>query len=562
MELENVAENKEIAELLFPDVENSTEYYESKYPGRTLSKDSRVTRFGPSPTGFVHIGSLFAALVSERVAHQSNGIFYLRIEDTDKKREVNNGIKEITDALSKFSIKIDEGVTGEEKELGNYGPYKQSERKEVYQTFAKKLIVGGLAYPCFCSPEELEEARKAQEVKKIKPGYYGEWAKHRNIGIKEVKTLISSGKSFVVRLRSIGNEANKLEYEDLVKGGVTLTENDQDIVLIKSDGLPTYHFAHVIDDHLMRTTHVIRGDEWLSSLPVHLQLFKLLGWVAPNYAHISPIMKLEGKTKRKLSKRKDPEAAINYYLEGGYPIDSVIEYLLNIANSDFEDWRKLNPKSLSTEFQIKLDKFGKSGALFDLNKLTDISKQIVASMSAEDVFSSVLGWANVYDQNFAGRLLENKEYFIKIFSIERGGENPRKDLGKWSDVQDNTFYFFNDLYRDRLTKSESLPFPLSLSKDDVKNILSSYSELYKSDSSKDQWFDDLKKFAERLGFAKDAKTHKQNPSSYKGHVGDVAMVLRVALTTKTKTPDLYEILKVMGDKLVRERLAICLEHLG
>ncbi len=529
-------ENAEIAKLLFPDVTGKVEEYFDKYPPRKLPKGAAVTRFGPSPTGFLHIGGLFAALVSERIAHQSDGVFFLRIEDTDKNREVEHGIDGITNALSQFNIKIDEGV----HEGGEYGPYKQNERKDIYAAFAKHLVEVGRAYPCFCSPEELDAARKKQEEQKIRPGYYGEWAVHRNITPEEIQKNIEAGKPFVIRLRAEAAEMHSPTYNDLVKGEVSITENDNDIILLKSDKLPTYHLAHVVDDHLMGTTHVIRGDEWLSSLPIHLQLFGFFGFDAPHFAHLSPILKSEGGNKRKLSKRKDPEAAIDYYAKEGYPDNAVIEYLLNIANSDFEPWRKENPTKPYQDFVLKLEKFNKSGALFDLTKLTDVSKEVIAKMSAEEVYKNVLVWAETYDKPFADMMKKEKDYFLKIFGIERGGDQPRKDFSKWSEVKENISYFFE--------KPAGTDMPQG-----AEEILKAYVDVYDPKLSKDDWFNALKDFAEQNGYARDMKTHKQDPGKFKGTVGDVAMILRVALTGKNKTPDLYQIMQVLGEKTVKER---------
>ncbi len=559
----NTAHNEAIADMLFPDVTNPVDFFYKKYPPRNVAAGAKVTRFAPSPTGSVHIGSLFTALVSQRLAHHDpSGVFFLRLEDTDKKREVEGGVAGIIEALSRFSIPIDEGVISEQEEIGAYGPYKQSDRKDIYAAFIKHLISLGHAYPCFCTPEELEAARKSQEAQKIKPGYYGEWAKHRTCSKQEIGEQFKAGKPFVVRLRAHGSDQNKFLYKDLIKGNVTVSENDQDVVLLKSDGLPTYHFAHVVDDYLMHTTHVLRGDEWLSSLPIHLALFEVFGWQAPLYGHISPILKLDGDIKRKLSKRKDPEAAVSYYAEKGFPVAGVMEYLLNIANSDFEDWRKAHPSLPNTAFEIKLEKFNKSGALFDLAKLSDISKEVIARMSADEVYSKIFEWANTYDTAFAKRMSDQKDYFLKILSIERSAENPRKDISMWSEVKENIFYFFDDMFKE-FVKNTGLVFPetFTVSKEDVKNIISAYVQeillATKTDDQKqtrDEWFGALKNFGERKGFAKDIKEYKKNPAGFKGHIGDVAMILRVALTAKTRTPDLFEIMSVMGDRFVEDRL--------
>lgn len=541
--------NTEIANILFPQVQKSLDFYNNAYPARTLDKDAVVSRFGPSPTGFLHIGGLFSALISERFAHANNGTFFLRIEDTDKKREVENGVKELVDALTRFGIKIDEGIN----DKGEYGPYVQSERKEIYLTIAKFLVEQGLAYPCFCTSEELEATRTKQEELKIRPGYYGEWAVHRNITLDEIKQNIEKQIPFVLRLKSPGSDSNKYNFNDEVKGKVSVTENDQDIVLIKSDGLPTYHFAHVVDDHFMGTTHVIRGDEWLSSLPIHLQLFRMLGWTAPKYGHISPILKSENGNKRKLSKRKDPEAAVEYYLQEGYPNEAVIEYLLNIANSDFEDWRKENPDVSNEDFHIKLTKLSKSGALFDINKLNNISKDVISRMSAEEVYKLTLTWANTYDTDFATRMIDQKEYFINLFSIERNGVKPRKDFGKWSDVKESVEFFFDDLfitpnlanYAEGTNPAVAIEVILRYANRFTDNPLP---------TTKEDWFADLKAFASECGFTADVKEYKANPEKFKGAVGDVAMMLRVAVTGRMQTPDLFEMINVMGLERFNKRL--------
>ncbi len=541
--------NTEIANILFPQVQKSPDFYSDAYPARTLDKDAVVSRFGPSPTGFLHIGGLFSALISERFAHADNGTFFLRIEDTDKKREVENGVKELVDALTRFGIKIDEGIN----DKGEYGPYVQSERKEIYLTIAKFLVEQDLAYPCFCTSEELETTRTKQEELKIRPGYYGEWAVHRNITLDEIKQNIEKQIPFVLRLKSPGSDSNKYNFNDEVKGKVSVTENDQDIVLIKSDGLPTYHFAHVVDDHFMGTTHVIRGDEWLSSLPIHLQLFRMLGWTAPKYGHISPILKSENGNKRKLSKRKDPEAAVEYYLQEGYPNEAVIEYLLNIANSDFEDWRKENPDNSNEDFHIKLTKLSKSGALFDINKLNNISKDVISRMSAEEVYNLTLTWANTYDTDFATRMTQQKEYFINLFSIERNGVKPRKDFGKWSDVKESVEFFFDDLFTTPNLANYAEGTNPAIAIEVILRYANRFTESLVP-ATKEEWFADLKAFASECGFTADMKEYKASPEKFKGTVGDVAMMLRVAVTGRMQTPDLFEMINVMGLERFNKRL--------
>jgi glutamyl-tRNA synthetase len=461
----NNAENIKKASLLFPGIKLSVGDFVKKYPLRVLPANAKVTRFGPSPTGFLHIGGIFTALVSERLAHQSNGIFILRIEDTDKAREIEGGVMQMVRALDEFGITIDEGLYFDGKETGEYGPYKQSERLDIYKAFAKFLIEKDRAYPCFCTKDELEMLKNKQESEKVRPGYYGKWAKHRNLTLEEIDKKMKNGENFVIRLKSDITAESSFIFPDLIKGNVSVTENDNDIVLIKADGYPTYHFAHVVDDYLMGTTHVIRGDEWLSSLPTHLQVFKFIGKTAPLYGHLSPILKSDNGGRRKLSKRKDPEASVDFYSQKGYPRVSIIEYLLNIANSDFEDWRKNNPNVPNTDFLIKLERFSKSGALFDINKLNNISKEIISKMSAGEVFENTLQWADLHDKEFASSLRKDKEYYIKIFSIERGGNNPRKDISSWSEIKNSISFFFNfpegetgneimDLYPNYLEKKE------------------------------------------------------------------------------------------------------------
>lgn len=544
-------QNKQLADLLFPHIDKTPEHYESLYPQRNLPAEAKVTRVAPSPTGFVHMGALYAAVIPERMAHQSDGVFFLRIEDTDKKREIEGGVSEIVNSFAHYGLKFDEGMTGENTEKGIYGPYKQSERKEIYQTFAKMLVEKGLAYPCFCSEEELSEIRAKQEELKQNPGYYGEWARHRNANFDEIKSELDKGKDFVLRLKSPGKPENRIVIADLIKGDVEMPENEQDIVLLKSDGIPTYHFAHAIDDHLMRTTHVIRGDEWLSSAPIHVQLFEILGWDKPNYAHVPPVLKMDGTSKRKLSKRKDPEAAVNYYSEQGFPVESVREYLFNLINSNYEEWRMANPTAPNKEFTVDLSKMGTSGALFDLVKLTDISKDRVALMSADSVYDMTLQWAEQFDAELAEQMKSNEAYTIAILSIERGVEKPRKDIAKWSDVRGYLGYFY-DSWFEEYTK-EGYEFPENMTNDVVISVLQAYKDAYNKADDKDTWFERAKDTAEKLGFARDAKTYKKDKESYKGHIGDFMGIIRIAISGRKNTPDLYELLDVMGEERLKTR---------
>ena len=543
---------KDLANAIFPEAKDIA-YYEEKYPARNLKEGAIVTRFAPSPTGFVHIGGLYQSLIARKLANQTEGVFLLRIEDTDQKREVENGITDIVQSLDRFGIEPDEGMVSETEGKGNYGPYRQSMRKEIYQSYAKYLIEQGKAYPCFCTPEDLEEMREKQENAKIRPGYYGVWAKCRNITVEEAIKKINNGEKYIVRFKSSGREDRKIKHHDVIKGNVDFPENDQDIVIIKADGLPTYHFAHAVDDHLMRTTHVIRGDEWLSSVPLHLQLFHELGFKAPKYAHIAPIMKNDNGNKRKLSKRKDPEAAVSYYDEMGIPKEAVNEYLLNIANSNFENWRRANKDKSIDEFELQLNKMSVSGALFDMVKLLDVGKTVISKFTAEEVYENAFNWAKTYDKELE-EMLQDKDYALKIFGIERGNKKPRKDIAKWSDVKENIEYMYDDKF---LAKEQEYPYQVINEKEDVDKILNLYMEKYYDENDdKQQWFDKIKELAGELGYAKEVKEYKANPDSYKAHVGDVSTVLRVALTGRTNTPDMYEIMQVLGKESIEKRFAV------
>lgn len=540
----------DLANLIFPDAKEIS-YYEEKYPERDLPEGAIVTRYAPSPTGFMHIGGLYQALIAIKVAKQTNGVFFLRVEDTDQKREVENGVKEIVTSLKDFGLEADEGMISDKEGKGNYGPYKQSQRKEIYQAYAKYLIEQGKAYPCFCTPEDVEEIRAKQETAKIRPGYYGVWAKCRTVTVEDAIKRIQNGEKYIIRFKSPGREDRKIQHHDVIKGKVDFPENDQDIVIIKADGLPTYHFAHAVDDHLMHTTHVIRGDEWLSSVPLHLQLFHELGFKAPKYAHIAPIMKNDNGNKRKLSKRKDAEAAVSYYAEEGIPAEAVKEYLMNIANSTFENWRRANPDKSMDEFQLQLNKMSVSGALFDMVKLLDVSKTVISKMSAEEVYENALNWASKYDQELA-EILKDKEYALKVFGIERGNKKPRKDISKWSDVKENVEYMYNELFD---KNEEEYPFQVINDKESIEKILKLYVEKYYDENDdKQTWFDKIKELAGEMGYAKEVKEFKANPGMYIAHVGDVSTVLRVALTKRTNTPDLYEIMQVLGKEEIERRL--------
>lgn len=549
---------KDLANLIFPDAKEIS-YYEEKYPERNLPEGAVVTRFAPSPTGFVHIGGLYQALVARTVAEKTGGVFFLRVEDTDQKREVENGVTGIVNSLKDFDMAPDEGMISDTEEIGNYGPYKQSLRKEIYQAYAKYLLEQGKAYPCFCTPDDLEEIRNKQEAAKLRTGYYGVWAKCRNLSVEEMAEKVKAGEPYIIRFKSPGREDRKIKHKDVIKGNVDFPENDQDIIIIKSDGLPTYHFAHAIDDHLMHTTHVVRSDEWLSSVPLHLQLFHELGFKAPKYAHISPIMKNDNGGKRKLSKRKDPEAAVSYYKEQGIPTDAVKEYLLNIANSTFENWRRANSDKKIEEFDFQLNKMSVSGALFDMIKLLDIGKTVISKMTAEDVYEKSLKWAEEYDNELAD-LLKDKEYALKIFGIERGNKKPRKDIAKWSDVKENISYMYDsEFYKN----TQEYPYQPAISnKEDISKILDLYIEKYYDENDdKQTWFDKIKEVAGKMGYAKEVKEFKANPGMYKAHVGDVSTVLRVALTSRTNTPDMYEIMQVLGKDRIAKRFEVAKTNL-
>ena len=529
-----------MADLLLPNIDKTPDYYENLYPPRNLEEGARVTRIAPSPTGYLHLGTLFAALVNRITATSTNGIFYTRIEDTDKKREVEGGIEDIIDGLNRFGITIDEGFVSGNEQKGEYGPYQQSQRAEIYQTYVKELIKQGLAYPCFCTAEELEAVRNIQEAEKIRTGYHGKWAKHRDITYEEAKALIDEGKPFVIRLKSPGNEENKIIFADAVKGKIEMPENDEDFVLLKSDGIPTYHFAHAVDDHLMHTTHVLRGDEWISSVPKHIQLFKILGFKPPKYGHISPIMKLDGGAKRKISKRKDPEAAVHFFAQEGYDSECVIDYLMTIAASDFEDWRRANADASYKTFKFNLKKMSVSGALFDEVKLIDVSKNRVSKMNSTEVYDKITAWAKEFDEEYYKVLTSNPEYTKSVFAIDRDVPKPRKDIAKWSETKEYFAYMFGEYFK------ACYELPENINAEDAKEFLSKYSAVYSTEDDRQAWFDKIKGIAPEIGFASETKEYKANPDAYKGHAGDLSTVLRIAITGRRNTPDLCSIMQVLG----------------
>jgi len=523
-------ENIRLSNLLFPDVKETPEDIFNKYPRRDLKEGSLVVRFAPSPTGFLHLGTVYTSFIDQKLADQTSGVNILRIEDTDKKREVEKGVELIINGLAEFGIQFDESING-----GDYGPYMQSERKEIYKVFAKDMIARSTAYPCFASEEELEIIRKKQEELKVRTGYYGEFARWRGVSFDDVRKELDSGKKFVVRLYSTGDFKKKFEFNDEVKGRCTFSENDMDIVLLKSDMLPTYHFAHPIDDTLMGINLIVRGFEWFPSVPIHLELFEKLNFKSIKYAHISPLMKMDGGKKRKLSKRKDPEFDSRYFLNHGYPVEGILEYFLNIMNSNFADWRKENPDKSYKDFELKLKKFNKAGALFDMVKLKDMCKEYIARLSAQELYDEIFKWAQKNDTELAKRMEENREYCIKILNIEREGDRIRKDIVKWEDVYSQFSMFFNDMYNEL----ESERLPENISEQSAKEILDMFLDIYDENDSSEEWFGKIKNIGSNLGYAR---------------VGDVAMVLRIALTKRSKTPDLYQVMQVLGTERVEKRL--------
>ncbi|MGL4739170.1 MAG: glutamate--tRNA ligase [Cellulosilyticaceae bacterium] len=541
-----------LADLIFPNVDKTPEYYINQYTKRTLAEGEKVTRYAPSPTGFQHIGGVFAALVAERVATQSGGVFYLRIEDTDQKREVEGAISDTIQTMHKYGMDFTEGMTGDDSSKGEYGPYRQSERAEIYNAFAKDLIKKGFAYPCFATPEELNELRERQTAEKVTPGYYGEYATYRNLSAEEAIAKIEAGEQYILRLKSPGQPDRRVEFVDLIKGETSFPENNQDIVIVKGDGLPTYHFAHAVDDALMGTTHVTRGEEWLSSLPIHVQLFEVLGLERPEYGHIPTIMKMDGGSKRKLSKRKDAESAVTYYDEEGYPVESVVEYLLGIINSNFEEWRMANPTVDYHEFPVALDKMSKSGALFDIIKLNDVSKDVIARMPGEKVYELYTAWAKVHDVQMYELMRANEAVAKAFFSIDKEGPKPRKDFAKWSEVKEKIYYVFDELFDEE--KAEQVELPKTVDLAAAKEIVKAYKEVYNhNEAGQEEWFETLKNFGLEIGYCANRKEYKANPESYKGMISDVAGAVRAAVTHRSNTPDLFTIMKILGEEKVQER---------
>lgn len=547
-----MTDTQKIADLLFPEVSAVPQDLEEKYPPRALPEGARVTRFSPSPTGYLHIGGLFGALADYMTAKATGGVFYLRIEDTDKKREIEDGVSGILEGLRAFGITPDEGVTGFDSETGAYGPYTQSKRVEIYHIVAKDLVRRGLAYPCFCTADELTALREQQEKDgALIRGYFGKYAKCRDLSDEEIEANLRAGKPYVLRFRSDGDENRRIRFDDIVRGKIEFPENIIDEVLLKSDGVPTYHFAHVCDDHFMRTTHVLRGEEWLSSVPKHIALFKACGFRAPKYAHTPLVLKIDEQDgiKRKISKRKDPEAAVSYFVDSGYPKEALIEYLMTLLNSNFEDWRRANPEADIYSFPFNLKKMSVSGALFDLAKLNDISKTVISRMDAQTVFDRTLEWAKTYDKEYAALLENDPQKALGMMALDRGGKKPRKDIAMWSQVRSYFSYMYPALYEKDYT------LPENISAADAAAILHDYSQVWSPADEKDVWFEKIKALCAPHGFTPNVKEYKQNPDAFKGHVGDVSTVIRIAVTGRTNTPDLCTILQLLGEETVHARLA-------
>lgn len=545
--------NKDLADLIFPNLEHDVEYYEALYPERNLKEGEKVTRFAPSPTGYLHIGGFFQALIDYVLAKNSNGIFYLRNEDTDKAREVDTAVELIMKTLNQYGLVPDE-YEYEGKIVGEYGPYIQSERKEIYHAYIKRLIEIGRAYPCFCTREELNEMRQKQEERKKRTGYYGSYAKCRKLSVEEQIEKIKANTPYVIRFRSNGDFDNKIVFEDLVKGRLSLSENDIDDVIMKSDNmLPTYHFAHVVDDHLMHTTHVVRGEEWLPSVTKHIEMFKAFGFKPPKYIHTPLIIKRDGDSVRKISKRKDPEASMSYYTEKGYPEEAVIEALMTIINSNYEEWHTSNPDKTFRDFTFSPKKMSSSGALFDLEKLNNISRDVISKMTKEELLERSLNWANKFDEELKKLIEKDKEYYMNIINIERCQKKPRKDYETYSDIKNYIWYMYDELF---IKEDKTYEFN-GIDIEEVRNVLKIYFDKYYDVSfDKDTWFNKMKEAAEEMGYCANMKEYKLNPDNYKGSIADFSMIIRVALTTKTTTPDLYEIMKLLGTDRIKERIAL------
>ena len=527
-----------LAALLFPHVTDTPESLEERFPVRNAPEGAVITRMAPSPTGFVHLGNLVQGLISERMAHQSGGVLFLRVEDTDAKREVPGAVDVLISTLKHYGISFDEGATiyGDS---GLYGPYRQRQRAGIYHVYAKKLVSEGKAYPCFCTEAELAAMREQQEANKETTGYYGKYALWRDRGLEDIRAQLDASSPWVLRFRSTGSIENQFKFEDLVKGKLTITENNVDHVLLKSDGIPTYHFAHAVDDHLMRTTHVVRGDEWMATLPFHIQLFQALGFKLPKYVHIGPLMKMDGASKRKLSKRKDPELALTFYKAEGFPVAAVYEYIMTVLNSNFEDWRRANPDAPTDDFKFSPKKLNPAGSLFDYAKLTDVSKNVISRMDAEQVYGLLLEWAREFDADFAAKLEADPAFATAILAIGRGGKKPRKDLATWKEAKPYMGFFYDEYL-------ETPVFDEKLSKDTVALILNKFLERYDYADDSAVWFDKVKAITEEIGFTTDMKAYKADPSAFPGTVADVSAVIRMAVTGKTNSPDLYTVMQILG----------------
>lgn len=544
---------QKLASLIFPDVTDAdtVESLEERFPERGLSEGAKVTRIAPSPTGSMHIGNLYGGLADERIAHSAtkDGVFYLRIEDTDDKREVPGAVEKIIKYLGAFGIEFDEGASAD-GDIGAYGPYRQRARAKIYHIVAKKLLLDGRAYPCFCTEEDLQKAHAAQEAAKENFGYYGKWAIHRDMPVEEAIKRIENGESYVLRFRSMGDPTKKVEFKDQIKGKLSFPENDQDFVLLKSDGIPTYHFAHVVDDHFMRTTDVVRGEEWLSTLPWHVELWRACGFKMPRFCHTAQVMKLDEETgtKRKMSKRKDPECTLGFYFEKGYPAASVIEYLMTLLNSNYEQWRQANPAASYKDFPFKASAMGNSGAMFDLAKFNDVSKNVIAHMTADEVYAFVAEWAKENDPDFYALISADAEYLKKFLAIGRGGKKPRKDFACWSEVKDFVSYMYDALFEQ---KDE---YPAHVSAEDRNVLLKEYAALYAPEDDNNTWFEKVKNLSEAHGYTGDMKAYKATPEAFKGSVADVSNVIRVAITGRTNSPDLCSLMALLGKDRVTERL--------
>ena len=543
-----------LAELLFPSVTDTPEALEARFPLRTLPEGAVVTRMAPSPTGFVHLGNLVQGLTAERMAHQSGGVLFLRVEDTDAKREVPGAVEVLIDTLKHYGIQFDEGASMD-GDNGNYGPYRQRQRASIYHVYAKKLVSEGMAYPCFCTEAELSAMRETQEANKENTGYYGKYAMWRDRSLEDIQTQLDAGNPWVLRFKSTGSIENQFKFDDLVKGKLTITENDVDHVLLKSDGIPTYHFAHAVDDHLMRTTHVVRGDEWLPTLPFHIQLFKALGFRLPKYVHIGPLMKMDGTSKRKLSKRKDPELALTFYKAEGFPVKAVYEYIMTILNSNFEDWRRANPDASAEEFKFSPKKLNPAGSLFDYAKLTDVSKNVISKMDAATVCTLLTEWANEFDPDFGAKLAADPEYATAILAIGRGGKKPRKDLAVWKDAKDYMGFFYDDYLQNPV-------FDPKFSAATVTDVLNRFLAAFDISDDSGVWFDKVKAITEAIGFTTDMKAYKADPSAFPGTVADVSTFIRLAVTGKTNSPDLYTVMQILGYERTVARINAAISQLS